>query len=136
MKPDRVLLVDLSPSLNLSDALRRVLNPYFNIVGPIEVQQLERFDPSFIDADFDNTFQRLDPTLIFLTCSRDLLEKSRDFLTAMKRRAEDVPVIAAIESCAPDQAFGFLKHGASDFITSPFHPTDVLPRAWNLLSQH
>jgi DNA-binding NtrC family response regulator len=133
MNPTRVLLLDNSPTPDLSNSLHAVLNPYFDI--QTGARGIETTRLSHRGADIERIVRNADPCLIFLTCSRETLEGARELMTLIKRMSVSVPIIAAIEACAPDQAFDLLRDGAADFITTPFQATDVLPRAWKLLGQ-
>jgi two-component system, NtrC family, response regulator GlrR len=133
MKPGRAIVFNVSLNSSLTSVLRDLLRSDFEIVGPESLPALQRLSPSELDSELDQVIRQHAPHLIFLVSSRDLLEHARKFLASVSRIAVDIPVIASIEACAPQQAFELLRAGAADFITSPFQATDVLPRAWRLL---
>jgi two-component system response regulator GlrR len=135
MGSERALLFNVSTETALSSALREILETDFTLLAPESVSSLANFTSSEFDRDLEQVIRYHDPALIFLVSSRDTLEESRKLLASLRKLASDIPVIAAIEACAPDQAFELLKVGAADFITSPFKATDVLPRAWRLKKQ-
>lgn len=134
MKQERVLIFEVSPTLDITGKLRGVLDAYFSLETYKAEQLIEAFEASGLNADLMNTIRCVDPRLIFLICSLDRLGRCEEELATIKSMS-DVPIIVAIENCSPDQAFELLKNGASDFVTSPFHATDVLPRAWKLLRE-
>jgi two-component system, NtrC family, response regulator GlrR len=135
MKPECALLFDICATAALSSSLRSILETYFTLAAPASPLRLEAHEFAQLDGDLDRTIRRFEPRLIFLVSSRSLIEESKKLLASIKRIAANVPVIAVIETCAPDQAFELLKVGADDFITTPFQPADVLPRAWKLSRQ-
>jgi 2,4-dienoyl-CoA reductase-like NADH-dependent reductase (Old Yellow Enzyme family) len=116
MKPERVLLVDLNPTPDLSRALRGVVGPYFNVASFSGGQTYHSSEFVSVIDELEKTLPRVDPRLVFLTGKRDLLEKFRQFIASIKRVADNVPIVAAIDICSPEQAFELLREGASDFI--------------------
>lgn len=135
MKPGRAIVFNISLNSSLSRALRDILKPDFTLVGPERLSPSERLGTLGFDINLEGVIRQYRPQLIFLVTSQDILEQSKEFLASINRVATNVPVIATIEECAPQQAFELLRMGAADFITSPLHATDVLPRAWRLLGE-
>src|ERR1051325_8782363 len=50
--------------------------------------------------------------------------------------AVEVPVIVATKNHDAAQIRSMLEQGATDFVTPPFTPTNILPRVWRLLRFH
>ena len=130
MKSAGALLLDVSATNTLSSELQKILETAFTVTVPqlnITPSQLS------LDEELTQTIRRSDAGLIFLISTQAALTASRNVLSAVKRIVPDVPVIAALEQCDPQQAFELLKIGATDFIAAPFQAIDVLPRAWKAL---
>ncbi len=124
MKSAGALLLDVSPTKNLSSKLQRILEAAFTVtVSPL----------SAFHEELTQSIRRSDAGLIFLVSPQVALDQSKSILSTLKRIVPEVPVIAALEQCDPQQAFELLKTGATDFVTSPFQASDVLPRAWKAL---
>src|SRR5882672_572926 len=135
MKSEPALIFDLSPTTSLSSTLQCLLETSFNLFVPVRLQPIIACKSSELDVNIYGAIQRYNPALIFLVSSRSGLEASRKLLTSIKRIGVEIPIIAAVETCAPDEAFELLKIGAADFVTTPFQANDVLPRVWRLLRQ-
>ena len=124
MKPAGALLLDVSPTNNLSSKLQRILETAFTVTA---------LSTSALHDEPTQSILGAEAGLIFLVSPQIALEQSKSILSTLKRSVPEVPVIAALEQCDPQQAFELLKTGASDFVTSPFQASDVLPRAWKAL---
>jgi two-component system, NtrC family, response regulator GlrR len=135
MGKELVLILNVSGTSSLSAQLQRILATDFTVVAD-RIRSHEHATSSDLVEALGTVVQSHDPYLIFLVSQREALDVATEFVVALTRSAPGVPVIAAIEGCAPDQAFELLRFGAADFITTPFHATDVLPRAWRLLNQN
>lgn len=135
MKSERALVFTIGQTTALSNSLRDILESDFTLVAPVGLRPLDASRFSDIGDELDVAIRRCDPRLIFLVSSREVLEQSKSLLASIRRVAADIPIIATIDSLAPEQAFELLKVGAADFITAPFKATDVLPRAWRLVKQ-
>jgi DNA-binding NtrC family response regulator len=134
MGAELALVLNLSHTLSFSAQLQRILATDFTVVSD-PVRSHEHATSSDLVDSLEKVVEEHHPYLIFLVSHREALDVAQEFLTALNRSAPGVPVIAAVEGCAPDQAFELLRYGAADFITAPCHATDVLPRAWRLLHQ-
>jgi two-component system response regulator GlrR len=132
MKSASALLLDLTPASLLGSELRKILETAFSVTSP-DICNKALLHGQIPDEELTETIRTLDTGLVFLIISQDVLEKSRQIFSSLKRATPEIPIIAVIETCAPSQAFELLKSGAVDFITSPLRPGDVLPRAWKAL---
>jgi two-component system, NtrC family, response regulator GlrR len=136
MKPARVLLFDASFMTSLSSALRKILESNFVLAGPVRLEQpASQGSTTLFDSGLEKIIRSFEPRLIFLASPRNVLKESVEFLISIKRTAANIPVVAAIETCAPEQALELLDRGAADFVTAPFQSTDVLARAWKLIKE-
>lgn len=133
MKSAGAVLLDISASNTLSSALQKILESAFTVTVPPQLSRHILNSGAVFEDELTQIIRRADAGLIFLISSQIALNESHQVLSALKRIAPDVPVIVALEECAPQQAFELLKAGASDFFTAPFHDNDVLPRAWKAL---
>ena len=134
MGTELVLILNLGGTASFSAHLQRILSTDFTVVAD-RIRSHEHATPSDLVESLEKVVQSHDPYLIFLVSQRQALDVATEFLLALNRSVSGIPVIAAVEGCAPDQAFELLRLGAADFITTPFQATDVLPRAWRLLNQ-
>jgi two-component system, NtrC family, response regulator GlrR len=135
MKPAGALLLDLTLTGSLSSTLRKLLETTFAVAVSPDICNKAPLQSQFPDEELATIVRGLDAGLVFLICEEHEQEKSRQFLSSLKKATPEIPVIAAIETCTPAEAFLLLKAGAADFITSPFQASDVLPRAWKALEQ-
>lgn len=135
MKSADALLFDITPASSFSSKLRKILETAFTVAISTDICNKPLLQPQILHEELAHTVRSLDTGLVFLITSQEALEKSKQLLSSMKQTAPEIPIIAAIETCAPSQAFELLKAGAVDFITAPFQASDVLPRAWKALKQ-
>lgn len=133
MKSAGALLLDVSATNTLSSELQGILETAFTVTVPPNLAQKISSSYTTLDEELTQIVRRADAGLIFLPVAEVTLDQSRNLLAALKRIVPEVPIIAALERCDPEQAFELLKSGAADFVTSPFQAIDVLPRAWKAL---
>ena len=133
MKSAGTVLLDICASDELSSTLQKILASAFTVTAPPKLARHVVNSGALLDDELTQTIRRADAGLIFLISPQTALDESHRVLSALKRIVPEVPVIVALEQCAPQQAFEFLKNGASDFITAPFQAGDVLPRGWKAL---
>ena len=129
MKSAGALLLDVCANKNLSSNLQRILETAFTVtISPTVSHSL-----STLHDELAHYIRRIDAGLIFLVSAQVALDQSKNVLSTLKKIVPEVPVIAALEKCDPQQAFELLRTGAADFVTAPFQASDVLPRAWKAL---
>jgi two-component system, NtrC family, response regulator GlrR len=134
MGTELALILNLSSTASASGLLQKILATDFAVISD-RLRSHEHAGSPDLVGSLEKIIQTYEPYLIFLVTQRDMLDVATEFLAALNKTAAGVPVIAAVEGCAPDQAFELLRFGAADFVTAPFRATDVLPRAWRLLNQ-
>jgi DNA-binding NtrC family response regulator len=75
------------------------------------------------------------PDLIFLAMSSCQSKHTTELIQTILKEQPDLPVVALIEDCQPDETFALLELGVADFIMPPFKATTVLPRFWRLIDK-
>src|SRR5262249_8971314 len=115
--------------------LREVLAPFFSPGGQLRHEPVQGFDPASCAEHFQRIDWGFDPDLVFLILAAHLLPSGDASIQAIKKTVPRSPVIAVTESGKADDVFGLLEVGASDFVTPPLKPMDILPRVWRLLRQ-
>lgn len=135
MKEAKIFLLDLNPAGGLSRTLRRILESPLNLGIQLRHEVVPFIEPAFSGIDLSSIISRFNPDLIFLVLSGGHLKQTDALFQSMGREPWELPIIAVIEECQPDQMLALLKLGAADFITPPLKAIDVLPRLWRLLEQ-
>ncbi len=134
MKPTNVLLLNLDPSRELSDKLRRIIES-----RPHTDLRLETIDnngqPSRTDSLLPELVSRIRPTVIFLVSSWNYLKQAKSIFPSLRRSPPQPPVVVVSDTDAPDEMFEMIKLGAADFITPPLTAAGILPRLWRLIEQ-
>src|SRR5687767_753228 len=133
MKSAGAMLLDISASKTSGSNLQKILETAFTVTVPPQLPRHALHSGGVLEEELTQTIRRADAGLIFLISPQTALDESRRVLSALKKIVPEIPVIVALEQCAPQQAFEFLNAGAADFVTAPFQDIDVLPRAWKAL---
>ena len=133
MKSAGAVLLDISASKTSGSGLQKILETAFSVTVPPQLPRHILQSSAVLEEELTQTIRRADAGLIFLNSPPLALDESHLVLAALKKIVPEIPVIVALEQCAPQQAFEFLKTGAADFVTAPFQDIDVLPRAWKAL---
>ena len=133
MKP-AILLLDLNPADTLCESLRTVLDESFRSDFTLQLRGLPGNDAATIE-DCARTVSQLKASVVLMARPSDLATKALTLLDSLSRYSPDVPVIAVVDASEPALMLQLLRHGASDFITSPLKPIDVVPRVCRLLEQ-
>lgn len=138
MRMPRALLLDVNAESRLSDALRAILEPHFQVQVVRQWRPFPQSHTSIFSRTFKDFVSCFDSLVIFLILPSETGADDRRILESIKNEVLQVPMIAVVETCAPQRAFDLFKFGISDFITWPFGDSDVLPRAWKFvrLSDH
>jgi DNA-binding NtrC family response regulator len=133
MKP-AILLLDLNPADALCESLRTVLDESFRSDFTLQLRAVPGNDAASIE-DSARTVSQLKASIVFLVSPSELATKALTLLDSLRRYSPDVPVIAVVDTSEPALMLQLLRHGASDFITPPLKPIDVVPRVCRLLEQ-
>ena len=133
MKSAGAVLLDIGASETSSSNLQNILETAFTVTVPPQMPRHVLHSGAVLEEELTQTIRRADAGLIFMISPQPALDESRRVLSALKKIVPEIPVIVALEQCAPLHAFEFLNTGAADFVTAPFQAIDVLPRAWKAL---
>ena len=133
MKP-AILLLDLNPADALCESLRTVLDESFRSDFTLQLRGVPGNDVASIE-DSARTVSQLKASIVLVVLPSDLGTKALALLDSLRRYSPDVPVIAVVDASEPVLMLQLLRHGASDFITPPLKPIDVVPRVCRLLEQ-
>ena len=133
MKP-AILLLDLNPADALCESLRTILDESFRSDFTPQLRGVPSNDAASIE-DFARTISQLKASIVLVVLPSDLATKALTLLDSLRRHSPDVPVIAVVDASEPALMLQLLRHGASDFITPPLKPIDVVPRVCRLLEQ-
>lgn len=150
MKQPNVLLLDLQPSSDLGSALRLILESTLkhgavpNTQPGIELNrqpninfQQQAFTNGDLQSAAGNTvnelISRLKPAVVFLVSPLTMLRQLKSFFQSLRGESPAPQVIVVSDADAPDQLFEIVSMGATDFITAPLKPSDILPRFWRAL---
>jgi DNA-binding NtrC family response regulator len=135
MKDAKILLLDLDPESGLGTILGSILESSPNLSIHLRHESVGVFDPSLSGNYFSNIVSCVTPDMIFLVLSPQDLKQNHILFQSISRELLDLPIIAVIKECEPNQVLALLNLGATDFITTPLKAAEVLPRVWRLLEQ-
>ena len=113
MGSELVLILNVSGTASLSAQLQRILGTDFTVVAD-RIRSHEHATSSDLVESLGKVVQSHDPYLIFLVSQRQALDVASEFLVALSRSAEGVPVIAAVEGFA--MGGGCERAVRSDFV--------------------
>ena len=134
MRPEKLLLLDLSPACGACGQLRSMLETTFQVsVMPLEGE----CDAPESDADENllDAVRGRDPSLIFLVLPRAETKRTSHLLQTIFAELTDLPVVVVTETEEPGELFDLLRQGVADFVTPPLRAVDVFPRIWHALEQ-
>ncbi len=136
MKPAKILLLEMTPSSELSGHLRGILESNSDHEFRLEQESITRVngDESFTGKSLEPVL-RLRPAVIFLISPWNFLKQAKSLFQSLRREPLDPPVVVATDVETPDEMFEMVKLGVADFITTPFRRAEILPRLWRLLEQ-
>ena len=134
MGAELALILNVSNAASLSGPLQQILAAEFPVVSDRFRSPHDGRAPN-LGGSLEKIVQSCEPDLIFLVSHPTTHEVATEYLAALNTIAAGVPVIAAVDGCVAEQISELLRLGATDFVTSPFQASDVLPRAWRLLNQ-
>jgi two-component system response regulator GlrR len=134
MRPEKLLLLDLSPECGAGAQLRSMLETTFQVkVMPLGGE----CDAPQIDAGCDlvEAVRGCDPSLIFVVLPRPGSNRAAPLLQTIFAELTDLPVVVVTETQEPGELFDLLRQGVADFVTPPLRAVDVFPRIWHALEQ-
>ncbi|NIM98886.1 AAA domain-containing protein [Candidatus Saccharibacteria bacterium] len=129
----RILLLDSNPESGLAKALQEIIESSLDVNIQVQEDSTGVFGPPLFEGELSCLISQFSPDIMFLVLSPSHLEQTDTLLQYVKRETPNLPIIAVIEECKPDEIFALLEYGAVDFITPPFTVIDVLPRVWRIL---
>jgi len=136
MKPTNVLLLNLNPSRELSNSLRRIIESAQHADLRLQQETIDNNDSlSSAETAVPDLVSRANPAVIFLVSSWNYLKRAKSLFPSLRRSPPEPPVVVVSDTDAPDDMFEMIKLGAADFITTPLTPIGILPRLWRLLEQ-
>jgi len=135
MKEARILLLDLNPAGPLGNTLGRILKSSLKPGIQLRHESVGVFESALFHSELPSIISRFDPDVVFLVLSPSHLKQAGALFQSIGREPSELPIIAVIEECKPDQILTLLKLGIADFITPALKAIDVLPRVWRLLEQ-
>jgi DNA-binding NtrC family response regulator len=135
VKPISILLLDFDPLGGLGDALRRILASVPRWVVQLEQVTLPKDESTPTSQRQISSVMRSNPDVAILVLSRHFLPQAQRLLAPLKRHSADIPLLAVVEACEPDEPFNLLKLGVADFIVPPLQSLDIIPRVRRTLEQ-
>src|SRR5262245_3674300 len=135
VKPISILLLDFDPSGGLGDAMRRILASVPRWVVQLEQVALPKDESTPPSQRQISSIMRCNPDVAILVLSRHFLPQAQRLLAPLKRYSADIPLLAVVEACEPDEPFNLLKLGVADFIVPPLQSLDIIPRVRRSLEQ-
>jgi two-component system, NtrC family, response regulator GlrR len=129
----RVLLLNLDPRGGNEKLLTEVLNSLPNT--SIELLK-QAFNPDeFSVSEVSRVVQALNPDLMLLILSRDLVRSPRHWARLFKREVLITPAIVVIEPGHPEDLIDLMKSEMADFIVPPFNSLEVFGRLCRVLNR-
>jgi DNA-binding NtrC family response regulator len=125
------LLFDLCRSNPSSELLREMLGPSFEL----RHESVAAFEPASCGKEFAACVSEFRPEAVFVFPPGALLKRPEPLFAALGVEALAAPCIFVVEDGEPDELLALLRLGASDFVTSPLKPANILPRVWALLER-
>ncbi len=135
LKRVRVLLLDINPDSRSRAKLRELLESSSKPDIIIKEQSVTANPSPPLAIELPRTISNFMPDLIFLTMSSCQSTHTAQLIQTLLKEQPELPVVALIEDCQPDETFALLELGVADFITPPFKATTVLPRFWRLINK-
>ena len=136
MKPTNVLLLNLNPSRELSNSLRRIIESAQHADLRLQQETIDNNDSlGSAETAVPDLVSRANPAVIFLVSSWNYLKLAKSLFPSLRRSPPEPPVVVVSDTDAPDEMFEMIKLGADDFITPPLTAAGILPRLWRLIEQ-
>jgi two-component system, NtrC family, response regulator GlrR len=131
MQHPKILLLDCKPHESTGEELERLLTSS-HLASSLrrevfaEASQVS-FDLSWL-ADADSC-------LVFLVLAHQALDQAAILIRSIRAQDPEIPIMAVIDGCNPDETLKVLQEGAADFLIPPIRVDDTLPRVRRLLAQ-
>jgi DNA-binding NtrC family response regulator len=133
MESDTILLLDFDSANSLSARMQEILAPALSEGLHFHRESVGSYDVELRDAEVRSVLARVNPSLVFLVLpiAGDGPPESASSLFQLL----SMPTIVAMERGEPVEMLSLLELGATDFISPPINPLNILPRMWRLLDQ-
>lgn len=135
MKRAKILFLNVFPASRSCARLREILESSSKPVITIQEQSIEAHKSPQVAAKLSSTISHLQPDLVFLFLSSCQLEPTGKLIKTILKGRPELPIMALVEDCKPDETLALLELGVADFITPPIKATTVLPRFWRLIDK-
>jgi two-component system response regulator GlrR len=86
-------------------------------------------------ADLVRVLSHIKPDIAFFVISPSLVTEAKALFEALRGQPFSSPTIVVIDHGEPTEMLDMLKVGATDFVTAPLRPVEILPRVWRLLEE-
>ncbi len=136
MKQGKILLLDIYPTSNLCQMLQGVLESSGSLNAQLHHESLKIDVSNLLTKELFKTVANFNTDMIILISSHTLFHHTGTLLQSMRMEFKKIPILLVMDECPPEEVFDLLKLGATDFITLPLNPADILPRIWRLLKQN
>lgn len=136
MKQGKLLLLDSNPTSGLCQMLQGVFESSDGLNARFHPESLKRDISNLLTKDLSKIVSNFNPDTVFLISSHSLFNHTCTLLRSLRTEFTNIPLLLVMDECPPEGVFDLLKLGATDFITPPLRPADVLPRIWRLLEQN
>jgi DNA-binding NtrC family response regulator len=136
MKLTNVLLLDLNPACELSDALRGIIESDKQSEIKLQLESVANID-HLIEAArvWPELVSRIKPAVVFLISPWNILKQIKPLFQSIRKDPPEPQVVVVSDTDAPQEMYEMIKLGAADFITPPLTPAGILPRLWRLMEQ-
>lgn len=134
MNPDTILLLDFDPTGSLGARVEEILAPALTDEVKFLRISIGASDVDLRDARVRSIVARVNPNLVFFVLPPAASDGCRESAGSLFQLLS-VPAIVVMERGEPREVLTLLELGATDFISPPFNPLNILPRMWRLLNQ-
>lgn len=136
MKQGKLLLLDSNPTSGLCQMLQGVLESSNGLNAPLHHETLKTDVSHLHTKDISKIVSNFNPGTVFLISPHSLFNHTCTLLRSLRTKFTNIPLLLVMDECPPEEVFDLLKLGATDFITPPLKPADILPRIWRLLEKN
>jgi len=134
MKRATILLLDLTPDDSRCNQIITILKTSSALAIKFEARHLSGGGAERLN-DFVKSAIRVEPQLVICCFSDHDTELTSATVRTLATKAPTVPVVLLADGCEPASLLDLLKCGASDYVTFPLKPIDIVPRINRLLER-
>ena len=129
-----VLVLDFSPDSQLASDAENLLRSTSNASADLDIVSTRTTPTDCDESRLKSMAAQSKPDLWLL-----ILPSDQDEILAQVALVKQItagrPVAVVVEKCEPSGVLGFLRTGASDFMTPPLRAVDIVPRVLRLLER-